>query len=222
MLRFLDWQNISVATAIPDMEGRFIQRVRAAEGERWIVLFGEAKGRVRPVNANRSFRLGQAVARIHNCTDQQERDGRRFEHNFEDLILNCPNSSGNKLILNGRDPLPTIEPFLKHRKADFDYLVGVGEHLSRKIKGYHQKTAPWFGVCHGDLHRQNVHFDEDDNITLFDFDITVTVGGPTTWQLFSGISSIQSIRLLIGVEPLNRSEQDTGIGFWKGIPLFGP
>ena len=170
LLRFLDWQNVSVATAIPDMEGRFIQRVRAVEGERWIVLFGEAKGRVRPVNAKRSFRLGQAVARIHNCTDQQERDGRRFEHNFEDLILNCPNSSGNKLILNGRDPLPAIEPFLKHRKADFGYLVGVGEHLSRKIKGYHQKTAPWFGVCHGDLHSQNVHFDEDDNITLFDFD----------------------------------------------------
>jgi len=213
LLRLLDRQNVSVATAIPDMEGRFIQRVRAVEGERWIVLFGEAGGRVRPVNANRSFRFGQTVAKIHNCTDQQERDERRLEHNFEDLILNCSNNSGNKLILNGRDPLPAIEPFLKHRKADFGYLVEVGEHLSKKIKDYHQKTAPWFGVCHGDLHSQNVHFDEDDNITLFDFDhygYSWRAYDLATflWDQFNPIHPPVD-----WIEPLNRSGQDTGIDF---------
>ncbi len=156
LLLYLKKNKIPVSVPIQRKDGSYITRINAPEGIRYAVLFTGAEGRV-PLNMNnkRSSLYGRLVGRIHNVTDRLDKEYMRFHIDLKHLI---------------DDPLCHIESLLKHRKNDFNYLCKIGESLKLKIKKLLPITKPQYGICHGDHFGGNVFFNENDELTLFDFD----------------------------------------------------
>ena len=67
------------------------------------------------------------------------------------------------------DNLQTIGKFMHHRSADLELIRSIAESIGR-LRLFSTRTAPEFGVCHGDLHGGDVAYDGAGNPTLFDFD----------------------------------------------------
>ena len=155
LLLFLAKKDIPVSVPIKDDDGRMLQIIPMPEGDRFIVLFSEAKGSVQKMNFKRSYEYGKLVAQIHKCTANYPYDNRRFEINLDHLI---------------EKPLQNLNVTFPERENDLAYLNSVGQELSKKIKDQLAKSKSEYGICHGDHHGWNVHFNEKGEMTLFDFD----------------------------------------------------
>jgi Ser/Thr protein kinase RdoA (MazF antagonist) len=66
-----------------------------------------------------------------------------------------------------KEPIDPIRRLLAHRPEDIDYLESLSLLLQNRINRI-SSELDW-GVCHGDLHGGNVHF-QDSALTHFDFD----------------------------------------------------
>ena len=137
-------------------DGTYLQKINAPEGTRYAVLFTPAEGDLHfDTNDKESYLFGQVAGRMHNSMDKIKVSYDRFHLDFSHLI---------------DEPLDYISPFLQSgRKKDLDYLKRIGEELKNRIKVL-PRTKPEYGICHGDLHTWNLHFDKSGNLTLFDFD----------------------------------------------------
>ena len=135
---------------------RNLTRIAAPEGLRYAALFTNAPGKqAYPLNLKQSCSYGELAGRLHVCLDKAPDDDRRFHLDCSHLV---------------DAPLRYIEPFLEHRKKDFDYVKSVGNELKLKIDDLLPKTKPEYGNCHGDHHGGNVNVDKNGNMTLYDFD----------------------------------------------------
>ncbi|NNL92466.1 MAG: phosphotransferase [Saprospiraceae bacterium] len=152
---YLDKNNISVSLPIMKNGGEYISQLSAPEGDRYWVLFNEAKGIGTPYNSERSQQYGSLVARLHQLSLDYNNKWNRFTFDEAYLIKN---------------PLQHVKPFLKHRIADYEYLKKIGADLYSLIQSQSDITASKHIFLHGDHHGGNVHFDAFDNPTLFDFD----------------------------------------------------
>lgn len=156
LLNYLSVNRIPVAAPVPMKNGSYTHQIDAPEGIRYTVLFTNAPGRLHiPLSKRQCFEYGRLAGRIHRCADEIDETYPRFHLDLAHLV---------------DTPLSHIEPFLTHRRGDFDFLVEVGEGLKKQIERLLTFKKPEYGVCHGDLNRANVHFDDKDNISLFDFD----------------------------------------------------
>ena len=155
LLNYLREQDLAVSAPVKSADGRYVQLINAPEGLRFSVLFAEAEGKLLPMNNKQCRSFGQLVGRIHVVSDGMEKAHNRLHIDLQHLV---------------GEPLDFIEPFLEHRKGDLDYLNNIGRELSEAIESLLPKTRPEYGICHGDLHEGNVHFDNDGDMTLFDFD----------------------------------------------------
>jgi Ser/Thr protein kinase RdoA (MazF antagonist) len=155
LLNYLCQQEIPVSVPLKSKDGKYLQTLDAPEGTRYAVLFTEAEGKPVRMDNKQSYLYGQLVGRMHVCTDEMERTYQRFHIDLRYLI---------------DEPLGFVEPFLAHRREDFDYLRNIGQKLKTRMRDLLPKTKPEYGICHGDLHRDNVHFDKNGDMTLFDFD----------------------------------------------------
>jgi Ser/Thr protein kinase RdoA (MazF antagonist) len=154
VIRFLNSHDIKVSIPITRKDGKLTGTISAPEGNRYFVLFSYAPGKDISYNTEEeteSFLYGKSVAKIHKATDKFTTSHARFNLNFTHLL---------------DSPLKSIEPFLIHRKDDWNYLVKLADRLRIKVSGMHLET----GFCHGDFHGGNAHIDENKNITFFDFD----------------------------------------------------
>jgi Ser/Thr protein kinase RdoA (MazF antagonist) len=155
LLKLLDRHSLSVSTPVQCRDGSYVQRLSASEGERHAVLFAGAEG-AQFINPSRrqSFAYGVLAAKIHNCTDGQPTDYKRFHIDIDHLV---------------DEPLMNLRGFLSRRRKDFDFLRSMGE--TAKVEAMKlPRTTPEYGVCHGDLHAMNVFFKDDGKPTLYDFD----------------------------------------------------
>ncbi len=156
LLRYLKKNEISVSVPIQREDGSYITEINAPEGIRYAVLFTGADGNVpRNMNDKRSSLYGRLAGRIHNVTDKLDKKYERFHIDLIHLI---------------DDPLCHIEPLLKHREKDFNYLCKIGQSLKLEIEKLLPQTKPQYGICHGDHYGGNVFFNKNDEMTLFDFD----------------------------------------------------
>ena len=127
----------AVSRPIPRSDGRFLTRVSAPEGTRWAVVFSDAPGTPPRLNASKAREYGEVVGDMHVCADRKPLDTRRFHLDFAHLL---------------EDPLAHMEPFLRHRAEDRQFLTGVSEDLKSGIESLLPTEAPEDGFCHGDHH----------------------------------------------------------------------
>jgi Ser/Thr protein kinase RdoA (MazF antagonist) len=156
LLNQLHKNGIPVAVPVQDNNGKYIHEIAAPEGIRYAVLFTEAKGEKNDnPNRKQNYLLGSLVAQIHTCTDKITIDYKRFDIDLKHLV---------------DEPLEIVRPYMLHRLNDFEYLQDAGKQLKALINETLSKSKPEYGICHGDIHHGNIHFNSDGTITLFDFD----------------------------------------------------
>jgi len=158
LLNYLkDCKSISVAAPIKKNDNNFITEIDAPEGTRYAVLFNSAIGKAKKMNSKRCFNYGKMVAQIHKKTDEIfiQKNLKRFDIDLHYLL---------------DEPLDCAKPFFNGKEKEYTYLKDMAEKLKDKIEKKLPKELPFYGVCHGDLHDENVFFNESNRPSIFDFD----------------------------------------------------
>lgn len=155
LINHLHESSVEVAIPVKKNNGEYLIEINASEGIRYAVLFESAKGKnITELNASISRNYGKIAASIHEASDKM-RKLERFELNMEYLL---------------DIPLKQMQPFLRHREADFNFLKITTNALSSKISEILTRTKLDYGVCHGDFHFGNIFAGENDEVSVFDFD----------------------------------------------------
>lgn len=162
LLVHLDWKGVPVSTPLSRKDGSLTRALLAPEGIRQMVLFTHAKGKPISWDEAHSYLHGHAVGEIHKAANDFVSPHPRFPLDLEHLL---------------ERPLKSIQPFLKHRLEDWEYLRRLADQLRERITQLAADGLAW-GVCHGDLYPDNAYIAEDDTVTIFDFDC----GGPSWWS----------------------------------------
>lgn len=156
-LNHLYRKGIAVAHPLPRRDGNFIQAVAAPEGQRHAVLFSFAEGKEPSYDENpedKTFRYGQAVARIHQASDD-----------FTSPYLRQPLDLDFLFFY----PLKVMRPFLAHRPDDFAFFQAYAEKMVQRLTDWPTGMLDQ-GFCHADLQGYHAHIAEDGTLTFFDFD----------------------------------------------------
>jgi Ser/Thr protein kinase RdoA (MazF antagonist) len=155
-LHFLRDRRLPVASPVYTKEGKLSLEIDAPEGKRYAALFHYASGQIPlgDLNAIQGQILGETLAEIHQAALD-------FQPQFQRQALTL------EYLLD--ESLKAIAPFMQHRRQDFYFLVEVAEEIEQQLQ-YFPNKPPFWSVCWGDPHSGNVHFTEDDRVTLFDFD----------------------------------------------------
>lgn len=158
LLAFLHKQNQPVAYPIKRKDSIFTTEIPAPEGKRYAALFSYALGKAVNENLNdrQSQTLGKTLAIIHQNLDN-------FTSNFSRPHLD------NEYLLDRS--MQAIAPLYKHRVSDIDYLQKQIEEIKQQLEALKlPNSVPTYGICVGDVHSGNAHFNHQNQPTLFDFD----------------------------------------------------
>ena len=158
LLDRLAGRGVAVAKAVRRRDGRGLCTLRAPEGVRYAVLFDDALGEpvaVKDATTVQSRAFGAMAGRMHKAMDTIRT---AYPRRHLDLTYLIEGSLGH------------IEPFLACRRGDFDYLRRVADDLAHRVNELVSSNKSTYGLCHGDLHTQNAHFDGSGKPTLFDFE----------------------------------------------------
>lgn len=158
LLHFLHKSNLAISYPVKKITGDFITAIAAPEGTRYTALFSYASGKAvdKKISSEQSRKLGETVATIHEATNN-------FKSSF------CRPELNSEYLLDSS--IDAFAPLYKHRKADIDYLYRQTEELKNKLVLLNlPKSAPFYGICIGDVHAGNTHFARINQPTLFDFD----------------------------------------------------
>lgn len=155
-LNFLADQKLPVAAPLRSRSGHYCLTINAPEGQRYASLFPCAPGGVAigDLNKTQAFLFGETLAQLHH-------HAQRFKPTTHRQPL-TPN-----FLLD--DSLHVIAPFLHHRVDEWRYLIDTCMGIKKQLKAM-PTYMPYWTICWGDPHSGNVHFTEDDQLMLFDFD----------------------------------------------------
>ena len=158
-LEFLDFlyqQDIPVANPLKTKTGKLFVTINAVEGDRYAALFPYAPGEVPQgdLNLEQSKIMGQTLGKIHASSLEFCCDTSRQPLDLEHLL---------------DDSFEIISPYLRRQNQDLADLEQAIVKIKHQLACLEQ-TSPLWSVCWGDPHSGNVHFTEDNQITLFDFD----------------------------------------------------
>lgn len=157
LLTMLKQQGAAVAYPITDLQGVQLQTLFAPEGPRSGVLFSYARGKsVYDLNDAQLRKIGHEMATVHNITA-----GITLSHGREIYDI-------QRLLIH---PLKTVAPAFKDIPDAYSYLTATAARIAEKLSSF--DTAKFsLGYCHYDFLPKNFHFDDQDNLTFFDFDFT--------------------------------------------------
>lgn len=152
--------GVGVSLPIHRKDGGLLHPILAPEGLRYIVLyqFAEGKKPSPPFSDDLYFRLGRELAKLHKASTHFKTQHKRFHLDTEYLL---------------DKPLRAIKPYLRERHEDWEFLEKLSEKVRSQIQLIERKGLSR-GVCHGDVSLDNLHIDDQDRITFYDFD----AGGP--------------------------------------------
>ncbi|MBD1845918.1 phosphotransferase [Cyanobacteria bacterium FACHB-63] len=154
LLNFLHQRGLPVAYPLETEAGKLSITIPAPEGDRYAALFTYAPGGV-PIgdlSIRQATRLGETLAKVHQA-------GLEFDCAFDRKPLTLD------YLLD--DSWSEISPFLQ--LEDQAYIEAAIEQIKFVLKDF-PRSAPYWGICWGDPHSGNTHFNEADQPTLFDFD----------------------------------------------------
>jgi Ser/Thr protein kinase RdoA (MazF antagonist) len=154
LLKLLGQKRLSIPQAILQKDGTAIQALNAPEGIRYGVLFSFVHGTSEDMTETVSRKYGQAVAEFHAVTDGYplNREGLHFKP--EDML---------------DKPLALLQPLFAEHPEDYEYLVNLAPNLKSRAEKL-PRTAPIFGVCHGDLNAGNFLIHNGEGWSLVDFE----------------------------------------------------
>ncbi|MEM6500869.1 MAG: phosphotransferase [Cyanobacteria bacterium P01_C01_bin.89] len=154
-LEFLQRCGMPISAPIPTHTNSLAVDLTAPEGKRYAALFKRAPGDVLMGDLDQEHGkiLGQTLAHMHQAS-----------HEFRSTHYRRPLDS--ELLI--QRPLTAIEPFLRDRPEDWDYLQTIAEAIQTTMDSL-VVEIPYRVVCWGDPHSGNVHFLKR-KPTLFDFD----------------------------------------------------
>ena len=156
LLNILQQQGAAVSFAIKDINNEQIQEFNTAEGLCYGILFSYAEGEQSPImTANQLIALGRELAKIHKITA-----GLKLKNQLKEYDINT------MLII----PLKEIKPAFRDRKDEYKYLLEIGSYAIKKIKQL-KRSHHQYCYIHYDLSSSNIHFDHQNKVTFFDFDI---------------------------------------------------
>ncbi|MEB3308859.1 MAG: phosphotransferase [Snowella sp.] len=155
LLTFLNNHNLPVSAPLTSKAGELSIEINAPEGKRYAALFPFAPGNVPlgDLNTTQSFLFGQVVARLHQV-------GQHF------TSLSARQPLAPEYLLE--ESLQVIAPCLP-KSCQVGYLTEAITHIREQLKALPMET-PYWGICWGDPHSGNVHFTDNNQMTLFDFD----------------------------------------------------
>jgi Ser/Thr protein kinase RdoA (MazF antagonist) len=143
-----------VAAGIPRADGEYVTALAAPEGERFAVLFAAAGETAAPdITPRQAWAYGQLAATVHAAADASPAVYERFPIDERHLL---------------DEPLATMRSVIGESE-EMAFLERVALRVRRRL-GDLPRSAPDYGLCHGDLHPGNVRFDTTGEPTLFDFD----------------------------------------------------
>ena len=154
LLNFLNQHQLSVPQAVPQKDSTFIQAIHAPEGIRYAILFTLVPGVSPSMTETAGYQYGQAVAQLHILTDDYPSERAGFHFDPSDMM---------------DEPLTRIETLFSAHRNDYDYLLEIAPSLKQTTDTL-SKTAPMYGICHGDLNAGNFHLDDKDGWSLVDFE----------------------------------------------------
>ena len=146
--------NINVAYPIECKDGNFVWTIDAPEGERYAILFSEAKNKPSQDIQKGIYNLGTMIAKIHSVADDKS------------YVISRPSIDLIQLV---DEPISLIKKHFVNRMDDFEYLKNSTKKLGEFINDTLPTKKPYYGFCHGDIHLMNVNFD-DEKPTIYDFD----------------------------------------------------
>jgi len=154
LLTYLHNKSANVAAPIPTKNSRFIISTESPEGTRIGALFNYADGSAltNDISPEVCKLLGSSVAKIHQKSQY-------FDSRYTRPILNI-----SYLV---DQSLTQIKPYLS--VSQFKYLKNIRAKLINPISQL-KSDKPYFGICVGDINVSNIHINEFDKITHFDFD----------------------------------------------------
>lgn len=142
-----------VAFPLADQSNQYIQEIEAPEGTRFGVLFSYAKGtKTARFSPQTSFLIGQALAKVHQSTDNFELA--RISYNTQNLLDN---------------PILRIKKFFNKNNSEVIFLEKLSAFLTLKIQNIDAPKMR-YGSVHLDVWFDNLHIDNEKEITFFDFD----------------------------------------------------
>lgn len=155
LLNILYAKGIPVSYPLKDLNNQEIQSFNAAEGTRYGVLFTYAKGKVEQQMDDEQLRtLGCQMANMHIVTAGLELSFPRHDFNLQTTLI---------------EPLEVIKPAFAELPQEYEYLL----ETSKRVYSEMEKLDPEqfsYGYCHYDFLPKNFHFQENGEITFFDFD----------------------------------------------------
>lgn len=153
LLNLLKEEGRPVAFPIADQSKQFIQEIEAPEGTRFGVLFSYAKGtKTAKFSQETSFLIGQALAKVHQSTENLKL--KRMSYNTENLL---------------RDPVSIIKVFYHQNTNEIKLLETLSEFLTVRMDRINPQKMR-YGAVHLDVWFDNLHIDDEKEITFFDFD----------------------------------------------------
>lgn len=153
LLLLLKNNSLSVSYPIADKNGNFIQEINAPEGIRHVVLFSYAKGeKIRFMSNKTCHSIGSLMAEIHNLT--QDKKIKRVNYDADILL----NKSYNHL-----------KSFFSEDLNEMKFLKAIGHKIDKKLKESNVSENQK-GIVHLDIWYDNLSVDNENKITIFDFD----------------------------------------------------
>jgi Ser/Thr protein kinase RdoA (MazF antagonist) len=153
LLLHLKENDRQVAFPIADKSNQYIQEIEAPEGKRFGVLFSYAKGtKTAKFSYQTSFLIGQALAKVHQSTEGFELN--RMSYNSQNLLI---------------QPVVRTKEFYNKNINEIEFLEKLSAFLTLKIDNIDQQKMR-YGSVHLDVWFDNLHIDDEKEITFFDFD----------------------------------------------------
>lgn len=153
LLNLLKKESVSISYPISDKNGNLIQEINAPEGIRYVVLFSFAKGgKIRFMSNKTCYSVGLLMAKIHNVTVNRKIE--RVSYNSEILI----NKSYNYL-----------KTFFAEDLDEMKLVKEIGSKISKTIEESNL-IENQNGIVHLDIWYDNLSVNNENEITIFDFD----------------------------------------------------
>lgn len=154
LLSFLGKQQAPVAYPLPTIDNKLAFSIDCPEGKRLAALFPYADGNApgKDITASQSMMLGSTVAQLHRVTASFSTHHQRPTLDLSYLL---------------DDSIGAIAPFIDTENRN--YLNSLQKRLHNAIPKI-AKDQDTFGICIGDVNATNFHINDQDEITLFDFD----------------------------------------------------
>lgn len=153
VLQFLQRHGFPIAAPLPALDQHLIHFIQAPEGSRALVVFEYIEGKALNLDRQQSFTYGQALARLHQITDEFHFSYRRIKLNQHHLL---------------HEPVQHIEQAFGHHQAELHHLKCLAAQ-AQNIFSALPKSRSIYGFCHGD-HFGNVLLNNHQQCVFIDFD----------------------------------------------------